>query len=137
MEKLQDQVRDICKLADAVIKDPSPSVPTTAMNIGICGAVANFAAGGVMHFGEIFLKSIPIVNLVLWIYKKRKANEIERQEKERMLREVIRKQQAVIRKLKAEQERNHKNNAQNRQEIENLKKMLDMLEKTKNHLNAA
>ena len=78
------------------------------------------------------------LEIIIWaankiLYKKKR----ERQEKERMLREVIRKQQAVINKLNQELEKSKKQNAQNQEDIKNLKTILDMLEKTEEHLKAA
>ena len=120
MPNLQTEVKDICRLADAVVKNPSDSLSTIAKQIGVCSAVAGFAAG-----------------IAVWLVKKLRDKEKERQEKERMLREVIRKQQAVINKLNEELARSRQQNAQNRQEIENLKEMFRMLEETEEYLNAA
>lgn len=55
------------------------------------------------------------------IYKKYKAAQRAKQEKERMYNETIRKQQAIINRLKSE-------NAKNAQEIKNLKETLAVLE---------
>ena len=128
MPNLQTEVKDICRLADAVVKNPSDSLSTIAKKIGVCGAVAGFATCGTMAFAPL---------IVVWLVKKLRDKEKERQEKERMLREVIRKQQAVINKLNEELARSRQQNAQNRQEIENLKEMLRMLEETEEYLNAA
>ena len=136
MANIQEQVKDVCRLADAVVKNPSTSLSTTAVNIGVCGAVASFAACGTMAFAPLILMD-PLPSFVTWVVKKLRDKEKERQEKERMLREVIRKQQAVIKKLNEELARSRQQNAQNRQEIENLKEMLRMLEETEEHLNAA
>ena len=132
MADIQEQVKDICRLAESVVKNPSASLSTTAVNIGVCGAVAGFAAGGAMAFAPLI-----IVRPLVWLVKKLRDKEKERQEKELMLREVIRKQQAVIKKLNEELARSRKQNAENRQEIENLKEMLRMLEETEKYLNAA
>lgn len=139
MANLQEQVKDVCRLADAVVKNPSSSLSTTAMNIGVCGAVARFAAGGGIVFAPLIRVSPVgwIVAAAVWAAKKLKDKEKEQQEKERMLREVIRKQQAVIKKLEEELARSRQQNAQNRQEIENLKEMLRMLKETEAHLKAA
>lgn len=133
MASLQDQVKDVCRLADAVVKNPSTSVSITASNIGVCDAVAGFAAGGGMVFASSILvgPSWLVIILVRWMGKKKQ------QEKERMLREVIRKQQEVIQKLNQEQEKSRQQQEKNRQEIENLKEVLRMLEGTEKYLNAA
>ena len=133
MPNLQTEVKDICRLADAVVRNPSASLSTTAKKIGVCGAVASFAAGGIM----VFAPFNPLLAGAIWIAKKLRDKEKERQEKERMLREVIRKQQAVINKLDEELARSRQQNAQNRQEIENLKEMLKKLEEAEEYLNAA
>ncbi len=130
MSSLQEQVKDICRLADEVILAPSIPLSLSARSIGVCAPVLTFAQTGILSLP-------PLVGVVIWVFRKLRNKEIERQEKERMLREVIRKQQAVIRKLKTEVAESRAQNDRNRQEIENLKKMLDMLQKTENHLNAA
>ena len=64
------------------------------------------------------------------IYKKYKAAQKAKQEKERMYNETIRKQQAIINKLKSE-------NAKNTLEIKNLKETLAVLEELFRKLNQA
>ena len=64
------------------------------------------------------------------IYKKYKKAQRAKQEKERMYNETIRKQQAIINKLKSE-------NAKNAQEIKNLKETLAVLEELLRNLNKA
>ncbi len=136
MADIQEQVNDICRLADAVVKNPSAPLSTTAIKIGVGAAVAGFAAGGVMAFAPFIIMN-PLLGVGIWIAKKLRDKEKERQEKERMLREVIRKQQAVINRLNEELARSRQQNAENRQEIENLKEMLRMLEETEEYLSAA
>lgn len=130
MANLQEQVNDICRLADAVNKDPGQSIKTTALSIGVGVAITNFALGGVITLG-------PIGYSLYKLYKAFKEKEIERQEKERMLREVIRRQQAVIKKLEEEQRKSSVQNANNRQKIENLTRMVEMLEKAIAQIKAA
>ncbi len=134
MASLQEQVKDICRLADSVIENPSVSVKTTATNLGLGGAIVAFAAGGaIFPLAPIFLIGGPIgwgAAAATWVYKKIKDKEKAQQEKERMLREVIRKQQAVIRELDRQQ-------ASNKEEINNLKRMLEMLEETEKSIKAA
>ena len=133
MEDLKEQVKDVCRLTDAVIKDPATSIAITAGSIGVCGAVATFAAGGGLFLSPL---SLGMVIAFEWIAKKLGAKK-KQQEKERMLREVIRKQQAVINKLNQELAKSRQQNAQNRQEINNLNEILRMLEETEGHLKAA
>ena len=134
MPNLQTEVKDICRLADAVVKNPSDSLSTIAKKIGVCGAVAGFATCGTMAFAPLIIMH-PLAGIAVWLVKKLRDKEKERQEKERMLREVIRKQQAVIKKLNEELVLSRQQNAENRQEIENLKEMLRMLEETVEFLN--
>ncbi len=136
MEDLQEQVKDVCRFADAVIKDPTTSIVITAGNIGVCGAVAIFAAGGKLLLSPLFGHLWMVIAVGKWIAKKLGAKE-KQQEKERMLREVIRKQQAVINKLNQELAKSRQQNAQNRQEIKNLNEILRMLKETEGHLKAA
>jgi hypothetical protein len=146
MANLQEQVKDVCRLADAVIKNPATSIAISARNIGVCAAVAGFATGGGLIFAPMTTGPMPgpmlgpwwlIIGAGTWLAKKLREKEKQRQEKERMLREVIRKQQAVIKKLEQELAKSREQNAKNQQEIENLKKILRMLEEIEEHLNAA
>jgi hypothetical protein len=137
MANLQEQVKDICRLADAVIKNPATSIAISARNIGVCAAVAGFATGGGLIFAPMLGPWGLIIGTGTWIAKKLREKEKQRQEKERMLREVIRKQQAVIKKLEQELAKSREQNDKNQQEIENLKKILRMLEEIEEHLNAA
>lgn len=139
MANLQEQVTQICKLADNVLKKPSIPVFTTANAIG--------ASAGVMGFiGQVGLLAPiamgPVVGggiaLVLsMLLRKRAEQKKKEQEKERMLREVIRKQQAIIKKLEEENKRHKQANARNEQEIRNLREMLDILERTEEQIKAA
>lgn len=135
MTDLKEQVKDVCRLADAVIKDPKTDLAITAGNIGVCAAVAGFAAGGGLFLPPVFGPWGWVIAAGIWIAKK--LREKECQEKDRMLREVISKQQAVIKKLEQELAKSRQQNAQNRQEINNLKVILRMLEETEKHINAA
>ena len=139
MSDLQKQVKDVCRLADAVVQDPTTAIAVTAAKIGVCAAVAGFAAGGglvlapMLGFGPVGWGFV----LGVWAIKKLVNTGKRRQEKERMLREVIRKQQLVINKLNEELAKSRGKNAENRQEIKNLKEALRMLEEAEEHLNAA
>ena len=112
MASLQEEVRDVCKLADAVLDDPTTPISELKRNILTWAVIA----GGPI-FGPI----------TRWLIKN-EFEKIEREEKERMLREVICKQQAVIRRLNKELEENQRLHKQNKQEIKNLKEMNKMLE---------
>lgn len=136
MESLQEQVKEICSLADAVVRDPSQSIKLTALQAGISSSVVAFATTGIITFAPIIV--LGPLGVIIWVTNKiLKKKKEERQEKERMLREVIRKQQAVINRLKQELEKSERQNAQNQEEIKNLKAILDMLEKTEEYLKTA
>lgn len=138
MANLQEQVKDICRLADAVIQNPITPITTTANSIGVCSTVAVFAAGGQLILSPLLMGPVGLVIAAgNWILKKIKEKEKQQQEKERMLREVIRKQQAVIEKLNKELAKSKEQNAKNHQEILNLKQMLSMLEVTEVKISAA
>lgn len=129
MASIQDEVKKVCDLADGVLDNPSKSVKDIAMTIGL----GSFLTGmGSVILGPVFS---PVL-IGTWVAKKL-INRTQEQEKERMLREVIRKQQAVIERLNMELERARNQNAQNRKEIENLKEMLKILERTEEQLRAA
>jgi len=124
MKSLQDQVKEICRLADEVIDHPNLPVKVNAKNIGVGAAIIAFAGGLPLPILPFLLPMWPMGPVVFaggYLLKK-KEKEKEQQEKERMLREIIKKQQAVIRELQKQQETN-------REEIKNLRRMLEMLEK--------
>ncbi|MGO5121709.1 hypothetical protein F7D34_11850 [Prevotella copri] len=138
MADFQEQVKDICRLADAVIQNPITPITSTANSIGVCSTVAVFAAGGQLILSPLLMGPVGLVIAAgNWIFKKIKEKEKQQQEKERMLREVIRKQQAVIEKLNKELAKSKEQNAKNHQEILNLKQMLSMLEVTEVKISAA
>ena len=124
MASLQDEVKRVCDLADGVLDDPGKSVKDIAMTIGLD------------YLGGVLLAPSPVL-MAAWVAKKLFNQKKHEEEKERMLREVIRKQQAVIKRLEDEQARLRKQNADNRKEIEHLKEILKMLERTEAQLRAA
>lgn len=130
MKTLQDQVDAVCKLADEVITNPGLPVKTIAQKMGLGAAIVAFAAGGALPLLPLLGPLSPMAALGVWTYKKFKDREKAQQEKERMLREVIKKQQAVIRELEKRQ-------ANNTEEIKNLKRMLEMLDETENAVRKA
>lgn len=138
MADFQEQVKDICRLADAVIQNPITPITSTANSIGVCSSVAVFAEGGQLILSPLLMGPVGLIIAAgNWIFKKIREKEKQQQEKERMLREVIRKQQAVIEKLNKELARSKEQNAKNHQEVDNLKKMLRMLEETEVQISAA
>lgn len=130
MASLQDEVKKVCDLADEVLTNPSRSIKDTAMIIGLGPFLTGLGSA-------IFVTPLSPIIIATWAAKKMLNRKRHEEEKERMLREVIRKQQAVIDRLNEELARARQQNAKNRQEIENLKKILRMLEETEKQLNAA
>lgn len=106
----------------------------SSLSSGITSLLAGLGA-----FGAIYAASGPIgwavggavlVASSTAIFTKVKAARKAREEKERMKNEIIRKQQAIIGELK-------KQNANNAQEIKNLKETLTIMEKLLEGLNQA
>lgn len=95
------------------------------LSSGIASLLAGFgaAAGAAAAGGPVgwALGGVVVALGGYAIYKKYKAAQRAKQEKERMYNETIRKQQAIINRLKSE-------NAKNAQEIKNLKETLAVLE---------
>lgn len=120
---LQEQVYDLCKLADAVIVHPEKSIRVLAENIGVCSSVYNFVCEKPFTWEPLLTPPI------LWPYFYFKKKKQEREEKERMLREIIKKQQAIIRELEKKEEKTE-------QEIENLKEMLQKLKEAEQKIAA-
>jgi len=127
-DTLNRQVKDLCKIADEVLKDPSRSPHDMAKRIKLFNYTSYIVTLGALggFAGPIGATVGAAVGACLcgligkYIKIKRDASE-----KERMLKEVIKKQNAVAEKL-AKKERLLK------QEIENLKQMLAMLENVAN-----
>lgn len=104
------------------------------LSTGIASLLAGFgvAAGAAAATGPIgWAIGGTIVALGGYaIYRKYKAAQRAKQEKERMYNEIIRKQQAIINKLKSE-------NLHNAKEIKNLKETLAVLEELFRNMNQA
>lgn len=105
-----------------------------AISAGIAGLLGGMgaAAAGAAATGPIgwAVGGVVLIGGGAFIYKKVKAAKRARQEKERMLYEIIRKKQAIIDKLMREKELNQN-------EIENLKETLSVLEQLINSMNQA
>lgn len=126
-QSLQEFVDDLSKLSEQVIANPLQSPSKAAKELGLNSAIAFLSTG--------FLPSILNPYLFVWltplyIWRKYKKNQERKQEKERAIQEIIASQQAVIRKLETI-------NAQNSVEIDNLKRMLDLLEQSKKQIEKA
>lgn len=119
MANFREYVDGICTMTDMVIENPTKSPKAAVALLGLA-----------------LINNIPTTGAFLaWRYFKNK--EQKQQEKEHMLRQVIAKQQAVINKLNDELARSRQQNANNKQEIENLKKMLEMLKDAENKIRKA
>lgn len=82
MADLQEQVKDICRLADAVIQNPITPITTTANTIGVCSSVAVFAAGGQLILAP-WLGPVGILLVVgRWISKKKRKRKTATRERE-------------------------------------------------------
>ena len=123
MASLQEQTKEICELAEKVINNPKLSPKLAAKELCLSAAVVKLVYGGVFVPSPIILFGIYLLK-VFSNHKKKKL------EKERMLKEIIRKQQATIRKLEQE-------NKNNKAEIDNLKEMLRILEEAESKIKAA
>jgi len=133
MASLQEEVRDVCKLADRVIANPSINpyvkfIELPSVKPHTPGIVAETTIG------------VGIGTLIAWLISiiiGQKKEIISLQEKNRMLQELFRKQQAVINRQEKELEENRRQNKQNKQEIENLKNMNKILKEHIRKVNKA
>lgn len=115
---------NVLKVADKVIKTPSTTLQSACSEFGI-----NLSPNTSMLVGGMIASS-PILHLSMWIASKIAKKRRESQEKERMKNEIISKQQAIINRLKRE-------NELNKQEIKNLKDAYSMLEDVLSKVEAA
>lgn len=134
MQSLQDQVQELCQLADQVVANPLKSPVETAEQLHMSSTTIGVVCGTGIIANPIY---IPILGVLFYAWRKYTESQKRKQEKERMLQEIIAKQQAVIRTLEAEEEKMKQENAQNREEVTHLKQMLDILEKVVNQVKTA
>lgn len=134
MESLQEQVKQICSLADNIILNPELPPKQIAQRMKVSAGVLGAVNGTGLVAGPL---TIPIIGIFYYIWKKYSDFKKKQLEKERMLREVIAKQQAVIRKLEEELKKSAIQNENNRIEIENLKEMLRILKETEEQIKNA
>ncbi len=123
-QSLQEFVGDLSRISEHVVANPLQSPSKVAKELGLNSTISFLARG--------LLPPILIPSWSLWMYIWRKYKEAQerKQEKERAIQEIIASQQAVIRKLETI-------NAQNSVEIDNLKRMLDLLEQSKKQIEKA
>lgn len=123
MEK--NGIEKILQACDKVIANPKQSIYTltnskTRNTIGVLVAVNVISpiAASPLLIGGGMLFPVPAIALLIYKYFKRNG---DLQEKDKMYREIIKKQQAVIRELE-------KRDRLSSEEIKNLKETLEMLE---------
>lgn len=117
-------IESILEVANKVLMFPSTTVQNACSEYGVKLSPAMGIAMGQILGGS------PLLLGMAWLVGKYKKSQREQQEKDRMKNEIIRKQQAVINKLKHD-------NTLNKQEIKNLKDTIEMLENVLNQMNAA
>ena len=106
IEENYKSVSKILLLTDKVIENPQVSLHSVAPSLGVS------VVGGAIGF--ICYPTVPFLLFKLYRWY------IDNLEKERLLKEVLRKQQAIIAALSSKLDRNT-------QEINNLKEMLEIL----------
>ena len=136
MESLQEQVKQICSLADNIILNPELPPKQVAQRMNVSAGVLGAVNGTGIVAGPLIIP-ISIVGIFYYIWNKYSGFKKKQLEKERMLREVIAKQQAVIRKLEEELKKSAMQNENNRIEIENLREMLRILKETEEQIKNA
>ena len=115
LQYMANSIDNILKAADKVLAFPSTTVTEACNEFGVkISPTSGMIVGGL-------ISGSPLIMAVIWTVGKIKKNQREKAEKERMKNEIIRKQQAIINKLK-------KQNKLNQREIQNLKDTLKMLE---------
>lgn len=141
-QSLQEFVGDLCRISEHVVANPLQSPSKAAKELGLNSTISFLARGSLpltRNAASLGLSSslFPLLtslfalltSLFAWRKYNKEAQE-RKQEKERAIREIIARQQAVIRKLETI-------NAQNSVEIDNLKRMLDLLEQSKKQIEKA
>lgn len=120
----ENNIENILAAANKVLMFPSTTLRSACAEYGVnISPVTGIVLGGM-------LSGSPLLMGAAWLVGKYKKSQREQQEKDRMKNEIIRKQQAIINKLKQE-------NSLNRQEIKNLKDTLEMLEEVLSKMKAA
>lgn len=119
-----NKIDNILEAANKVLMFPSTTLKDACGEHGVnLSPITGYVMGGIIC-------QSPIILLATWALGKYKKNQREKAEKERMKNEIIRKQQAIINKLK-------RDNQLNQAEIKNLKDTLEMLEDVLNQVNRA
>ena len=113
IEENYKSVSKILLLTDKIIENPQVSPHSVAPSLGV--SVVGGSIGGICYPTVPFL----LYKLFRWYI----SSQSFKREKERLLKETIKKQQAIIAMLKME-------NNRNMQEVNNLQKMLEILMQT-------
>lgn len=122
---MSNNIKNILLAADKVIGFPGTTLRDACREYGV-----KISPNTGKLVGGLIFNSSPILMTAIWVVGKIKKTQREKEEKERMKNEIIRKQQAIIRKL-------HRENELNQQEIKNLKDTLEMLENAFSQIDAA
>ena len=113
IEENYKSVSKILLLTDKIIENPQVSPHSVAPSLGV--SVVGGSIGGICY---------PTVPFLLYkLYRWYISSQSFKREKERLLKETIKKQQAIIAALSSKLDRNT-------QEINNLKEMLEILMQT-------
>lgn len=119
-----NKLESILGAANKVLMFPSTTLQNACSEYGVKLSPAMGIAIGHVLGGSLLLLG------AAWLLGKHKKNQREQQERDRIKNEIIRKQQAIINKLKHDK-------TLNQQEIKNLKDTVEMLENVLNQMNAA
>jgi len=121
-DSLKTQIDDICRLADKVIKNPSVKGDTITGIVKGSNIPISLIADDNDYLGNVLSNVVSTAIITVSKLFGNNNDELQRErEKRAMLEKVIAKQQAVINKLRNQ-------NKLNRQEIENLKQMIAILQ---------
>ncbi len=122
MQQIEEQIKEICLASDRVVANPKLS-PEDVIKNSVLKALK-----------MTIINSSPVLMLGSFLWKQYKDHQKKQEEKERMLRQIIAKQQAVINKLNEELKKAKEEQARNQVEIKNLREMLSILEKSITHI---
>ncbi len=117
MQQIEEQIKEICLASDRIVANPKLSPEDVIKN-------------NVKVLKMTIINSSPVLMLGSFLWKQYKDHQKKQEEKERMLRQIIAKQQAVINKLNEELKKAKEEQARNQVDIKNLREMLSILEKS-------
>ena len=117
MQQIEEQIKEICLASDRIVANRKLSPEDVIKN-------------NVKVLKMTIINSSPVLMLGSFLWKQYKDHQKKQEEKERMLRQIIAKQQAVINKLNEELKKAKEEQARNQVEIKNLREMLSILEKS-------